>query len=202
MTSLGIITSNASTLPVPEKLTRVTLKYGPDPGGPFKRLDMKPDGSALFSAVIPAADMKAGAMLYDLEAEDSTGRVVRLPEAAVAFPYFRVDVSADREAPSLTHSPAPRHAPGRPLDVRVKVADESAVAKVLLYYRQTRQTMEYTVLTMDRTADGYAATIPGGAITRDFDIMYYFEAFDEHGNGRLVPDPEKGQPYFVVKVDR
>ena len=141
-------------------------------------------------------------MFYYLEAEDSTGRIVRLPEASAASPLFRVDVSTDREAPSVTHSPVATHAPGRPLEVRAQATDESAVSKVLLYYRQTRQTMEYTVLTMDRTPDGYAATIPGSAITKDFDLMYYFEAFDEHGNARLYPDPEKGPPYFVVKVER
>jgi len=201
LTSLGIITSNASTLDVPKDIARVTLKYGQDPGGPFASLDMRPD-SAVSSATLPAADLKAGTVLYYLEAEDSTGRVVRLPQATAVSPYFRVDVSDDTAAPAVVHSPVATHPPGRPLAVRVKVTDESPVAKVLLYYRPTRQTMEYAVLTMDRDGDGYAATIPGSAITKDFDLMYYFEAFDRHGNACLYPDPEKTQPYFVVKVER
>jgi hypothetical protein len=30
--------------------------------------------------------------------------------------------------------------------------------------------------------------------------MYYIEAMDEHGNGRVYPDLEIETPYVVVKV--
>jgi hypothetical protein len=32
--------------------------------------------------------------------------------------------------------------------------------------------------------------------------MYYFEAMDNAGNGRIYPDAERETPYVVVKLDR
>jgi hypothetical protein len=46
------------------------------------------------------------------------------------------------------------------------------------------------------------ATIPEETIKRDFDLMYYFEAFDVHGNGCLYPNPDVTDPYFVLKIRR
>lgn len=202
LTSLGIITSNASTLDVPSHVVRVTLKYKPERGDAFRPMDMSLSEDSVYTVSLPAEDVKTGEILYYFEAEDSTGRVVRLPKENAAQPYFFIDVTDDQTAPDVNHSAITMHSPGRPLEIRATVADESDVRKVLLHYRPIRQTMEYAVVTMDRQGEDYVATIPGRAITKDFDIMYYFEAFDEHGNACLYPDPDVTQPYFVVKVKR
>ncbi len=201
-TSLGVITSNASTLDIPSQVVRVTLKYKPERGEVFRAMNMSLTEDSIYTVSLPAEDVKTGKILYYFEAEDSTGRVVRFPEENAAPLYSSIDVTDDQTAPEVKHLADTNHSPGRPMEIKATVSDESDVRKVLLYYRQTRQTMEYTVVTMDREGDNYVATIPGRAITKDFDIMYYFEAFDEHGNACLYPNPDVTQPYFVVRVDR
>ena len=202
LTSLGIITSNASTLEVPDEVVRVTLKYTSGSSNEFQSLDMLQAENSIYTATLKAEEAKAGEIRYYLEAEDSTGRVVRLPKASLVHPYFRTEITEDQAAPIVTHSAVTEHSPGEPLEIKVKVTDNSALSKVLLYYRPTRQTMEYSILMMTKRGDEYTATIPGRAITKEFDLMYYFEAFDEHGNACLYPDPDVTQPYLVVKVKR
>jgi hypothetical protein len=202
LTSLGIITSNASTLDIPTEFVRVTLKYITKPGSAYRSLDMQATETSSYSVAIPAEEMKAGDIRYYLEAEDSTGQVVRFPKGKAEQSYFKIDVTDDNTAPVVAHSAIAEHNPDQPLEITAKVTDDSAVSKVLLYYRPTRQTMEYSTISMDRRDDGYIAIIPGRAITQDFDLMYYFEAFDNHGNACLSPDPDKEQPYVVVKVIR
>ncbi len=202
LTSLGIITSNASTLEVPTEIVRVTLKYASGRGNEFKALEMQPDSKTSYSAVLPAEDMKTSKIRYYFEAEDNTGRVVNLPKANEKHPYFFIDVTDDNTPPSVTHSPVREHYPGQPLVIKAEVRDSSAISKVLLYYRSTRQTMEYTVLTMEQRGDSYVGTIPGRAISKDFDIMYYFEVFDVHANATLHPHPKVETPYYVVKIKR
>jgi hypothetical protein len=204
LTSLGIITSNASTLAIPDDIVRVTLKYSTETANEFRSLDMRPSASGppVYGASILAGVVKSGEIRYYLEAEDSTGHQVRLPSADAADPYFRIDVTRDRTAPAVRHSAITQQSPGQPLLIKAMVADESGISKVLLYYRPTRQTMEYSVVMMDGHGDEYTATIPGSMITKAYDIMYYIEAFDKHGNACLYPDPEVAQPYLVVKVER
>jgi hypothetical protein len=202
LTSLGIITSNASTLEVPRGLARVTLKYAVDPNGASRSVDMQMAEAAAYSAALPAAEVKTGKIRYYFEAEDSTGRTVRLPRENAKQPYYQIDVTDDQAAPQIAHNPIAEHTPGQPLEIRASVTDASAIDKVLLYYRPTRQTMEYSVVTMERRGGEYFATIPGKAISAEFDLMYYFEAFDEHGNACLYPSPDVTQPYLVVKVRR
>ncbi len=202
LTSLGIITSNASTLPSPSGLARVTLKYGPSETGAFRSADMSAAASPVYAATLPGAEIKPGALHYYFEAVDSTGRLIRFPQENAPRPTFRIDVTDDATPPAVTHAPPAEFTPGRPAEIKVGVTDASAVAKVVLYYRPLRQTMEYSMVEMDKRGTEYAAVIPGQAITPDFDFMYYFEAFDEHGNAALTPSPDVTQPYFVVKVKR
>jgi hypothetical protein len=202
LTSLGIITSNASTLAFPRNVARVTLKYMTGPAGVSRALEMRASAASDYTATLPAADVKAGTIIYSIEAEDSTGRIVRLPGDGSSVPGFRINVSSDQTPPVVKHAAVAECAPGKPLEIRASVTDASPVGKVLLYYRPTRQTMEYSVVAMDRNGSDYVATIPGTAISTDYDLMYYFEAFDELGNACLYPNPDVSQPYVVVKVRR
>ncbi len=136
------------------------------------------------------------------EAVDSVGRIVRLPAASRVQPDFSIDVTDDRSAPLVEHTPVDHHVPGQPLEIRARVTDESGVDRVRLHYRPTRQTMEYTTVVMQRRGSEYVATIPGQAIDPAFDLLYYLEALDVHGNGRFHPDPDLTQPYVVVKIRR
>jgi hypothetical protein len=87
--------------------------------------------------------------------------------------------------------------------VTAKVTDASRIERVLLYYRPTRQTMEYSILEMDPGKGNlYSAVIPGEALTTEFDLIYFFEVVDEFGNGAFYPDPDKEDPNIVVKIRR
>jgi hypothetical protein len=46
------------------------------------------------------------------------------------------------------------------------------------------------------------ATIPGSYTVPRYDLMYYVEAVDRHGNGAFYPNPDRAVPYVVVKVSR
>jgi hypothetical protein len=50
--------------------------------------------------------------------------------------------------------------------------------------------------------DEYRATIPADQIPAKWDFMYYIEAMDRNGDGKIYPDLEKQTPYVVVKLQR
>jgi len=103
----------------------------------------------------------------------------------------------------VSHKPEKEWNPGEPLKIKASVTDDSSIKQVILYYRPTRQAMEYSKVTMSALGDNiYSATIPGQAITKEFDLMYYIEALDEFGNGIFYPDPAKEDPHIVIKVRR
>jgi hypothetical protein len=112
-------------------------------------------------------------------------------------------VTSDREPPRFVHEPVKEWDPGKPLEVNAKVSDESGIDRVLIYYRPTRQAMQYLVETMTQTGSGtYSATIPGEVFTKEFDLIYFFEAVDRFGNGIFYPDQDKEDPHIVVKIRR
>ncbi|MPZ20889.1 MAG: hypothetical protein GEV06_23740 [Luteitalea sp.] len=49
-------------------------------------------------------------------------------------------------------------------------------------------------------SDEYQAEVPGADLDRRWDFMYYIEAFDTYGNGRISPDLEIETPYVVVDL--
>jgi hypothetical protein len=200
--SLSIARGTTSTIDPPERIERVTLFYSTDKGRNYRHLDMQTKDNAVYAATIPAAEARQGEIRYYLESEDSIGQIVRLPKTSEADSYFRTGVSFDRIPPVVTHVPPTSANPGEPMEIKAKVKDQSSIANVLLYYRPTRQNMEYSVVAMVPKGGEYSARIPANAITKEFDIMYYLEAVDEHGNGVFFPNPDIEQPYVVVKVLR
>jgi hypothetical protein len=48
----------------------------------------------------------------------------------------------------------------------------------------------------------FTATIPGEFIVPEWDLMYFFEIVDVHGNGINHPDLLQGMPYVIVEVAR
>jgi hypothetical protein len=44
--------------------------------------------------------------------------------------------------------------------------------------------------------------IPAKDIDPKWDFMYFIEAMDNVGNGRIYPDMDKETPYVVIKLDR
>ncbi|TKJ32591.1 hypothetical protein CEE39_05165 [bacterium (candidate division B38) B3_B38] len=199
--SLSIAYGTTSTVEPPEKIEQVTLHYSVDKGKSYRSVEMQGD-DMIYSAIIPDSEVQQGEIRYYLEATDSIGQSVRLPKTSEAKPYFIIKVNNDRSLPVVIHTPVKECNPGEPLEIRAKVTDNSSIARVLLYYRPTRQTMEYSIVPMHLKGDEYSATIPGEAISAEFDLMYYIEAVDANGNGVFYPNPDFEQPYIVVKVRR
>jgi hypothetical protein len=200
--SLSIARGTTSTIDPPESIKTIMLRYSLGDGKPYRSLEMRKLENDIYEAVIPGGEIREGEIRYHLEAEDSVGQKVKLPRAADAAPFFTIKVSRDESPPDVEHVPLTECDAGVNLDIKAKVRDRSAIEKVFLYYRPTRQTLEYSVIPMIPEGDNYTALIPGQAITKEFDLMYYIEAVDAQGNGVFFPNPDTDQPYVVVKVRR
>ena len=75
---------------------------------------------------------------------------------------------------------------------------------VRLRYRSVNQHQDYRTLPMLPTGerDHYRAVIPTEHIIPTWDLMYFIEAMDQQGNGRIHPDLNAATPYVVVKLQR
>jgi hypothetical protein len=202
LSSLGVITSNSSTLRIPTEITRVSIMYTSASDKSSRKVNMTKTEGSVYKVEIPAADAREGLIKYYFEGEDDAGQIVRLPKESDPDPYFTLDITGDNSPPTVRHTAVAEHAPGQPLEIVADVNDNLSVQKVLLYYRPTRQTMEYSAATMTRVGEKYVATIPGNIIASEYDMMYYFEAIDAHGNACIYPNADVETPYFVVKVKR
>lgn len=179
----------------------MSLCYSLDGGRSFKSLEMAPRGR-IYTGRIPSAEIRKGDILYYLEAQDSVGQTVHHPHGD-GNDVLKIRVSADRTPPRVAHDPVGSWLPGKSLPLKVEAHDPSGIERVLLYYRQTRQAQEYSVVTMLPSGEGmFSASIPGDRITTEFDMMYFFEALDREGNGIFFPDPETEDPFLIVRVRR
>jgi hypothetical protein len=200
--SLSIARGTTSTVEPPTGMEKVMLYYSNDGGRSYRSMAMENVDSDIYSAAIPGDSILEGDLYYYIEAADSIGQTVHSPRIDGDSRY-RVAVTADRTPPLVVHDPVRIGDPGKGISIIARVSDESRVEKVLLYYRPTRQTMEYSVLEMRPSGEGtYTAIIPGEALTTQFDLIYFFEAVDEFGNGTFYPDPDTEDPHIVVKVRR
>jgi hypothetical protein len=200
--SLSIARGTTPTVIPPEKIEQVILYYSLDNGKTFNPIEMHGKDATIYSAIIPGNKVKKGEIRYYIEASDSIGQIVHYPKKPKSKPYILIKVSEDHTPPSIIHNPIRECNPDEPLHIRAKITDESPIEKVLLYYRPTRQTMEYSIAAMYLKEDEYQATIPGEAISKEFDLLYYIEAVDKYGNGVFYPNPDFEQPYVVVRVRR
>jgi hypothetical protein len=106
--------------------------------------------------------------------------------------------------PTVEHERIRTARPGQPLRIVARVTDPSGVASVRLRYRRVTQFEDYASLDMAPTGEPstFAATVPGAAISPDWDFMYFIEAVDKAGHGVMWPDLAKELPYVIVKVQR
>lgn len=95
-------------------------------------------------------------------------------------------------------------APGRPLRIVAHVVDVAGVRAVRLRYRHVTQYEDYATLDMTPTGKPgeYAATVPGEFLVPEWDFMYFVEAIDNAGHGRISPDIAKEPPYVLVHLAR
>ena len=110
----------------------------------------------------------------------------------------------DAEPPAVSHTRIIVADAGRPLRIVAQVRDSSGIRSVRLRYRHVTQFEDYQTLDMRPSGrrDEFEATVPGAAISPEWDFMYFIEAIDQAGNGAMWPDLTRETPYVVVKVRR
>jgi hypothetical protein len=117
----------------------------------------------------------------------------------------RIPIRSDQDTrPAVRLEPVPAAAPGRDLPVAVRVTAASGVKWVRLRYRHLTQYEDYQTaeMALDPRTGLYTGRIPASFIDPKWDLMYFVEAVDNHGAGRMYPDLEVDTPYVVVPVKR
>ncbi len=124
-------------------------------------------------------------------------------EAGLKEKVWTPVVTGERDPPRVEHERLRTARPGQPLRVVARVTDPAGIQAVRLRYRNVRQFDDYATLEMQPDATGaYAAAVPAGFTTTEWDFMYFIEVIDARGNGRNWPDLAQGLPYVIVKVAR
>jgi hypothetical protein len=125
-------------------------------------------------------------------------------EAKPAPRYRSETILGDGTAPVVTHQPIAAASVAKPLAVIAEVRDPSGIKWVHLRYRSVNQHQDYRTLPMlpTGTKDQYRAVIPPEDILPTWNLMYFIEAMDQQGNGRIHPDLNKETPYLIVKLRR
>ncbi len=116
----------------------------------------------------------------------------------------KLSVMADSEPPIVDLERISSAMPNESLKVTAHVEDVSGIDRVTLRYRRVSQFEDYATAPMIlNTASGrYEAEIPATFTEGKYDVMYFVEAMDAAGNGRMYPDMEVETPYVVVRLDR
>ncbi len=111
-------------------------------------------------------------------------------------------VAAD--PPSVRLQPASSARPGHDFEVSAKVTAPAGIKWVRLRYRHVTQFEDYqsAEMTLDEQAGLYKGRIPASFIDPHWDLMYFVEAVDKRGAGRMSPDLEVETPYVVIAVSR
>jgi hypothetical protein len=99
--------------------------------------------------------------------------------------------------PAFSHVPPKRAVAGTPLALTLKVSPVSNVTTIRLHYRPLNQLAEFR--TLETTPARGALTIPGEDISREYDLLYYFEVLSR-SSGWFYPDPARETPYFIVET--
>lgn len=188
-----------ATVTGPDPIETVQLTYGTESSG-YSHTGMTATGTATYEASVPRAAVANG-FRYFITVEDASGRRVTLPRDG-ADEAFQVTITKDRRAPTVTHEKVLTAHPGAPLRITAIATDESGVDAVHVRYRGVNQHQDFDRLRLLPTGrpNEYAADIPAVHIGGRWDFMYYLEAFDTVGNGRIHPDLEVETPYVIVDL--
>jgi len=170
----------------------------------YRDIEMRQTEPYLYRAVIPGGEVKAG-LQYSIEAGDNSGRRAKTGSVSAS-------VTNDSEPPLLRHEPITAAQPGKPIVVTTEVSDPAGIKWVRLHYRSVSQYEDYKTVEMTPTAQRnppavgraglYQAVVPAEDVVAKYDFMYFIEALDNHGNGRIYPELQKQTPYIVVKLAR
>jgi len=170
--------------------------------GQWRSVDMKAVGRWQYEADVPVTE-GTDQIKYFIEARDSQGRIGYMPTAGDEDPIV-MTITSDDQPPQVDIVRVQAPKPGKSMDVKAKVLDPSGVKWVRLRYRHVTQFEDYQSAQMqyDPQTGLWSATIPGEFVVPQWDLMYFIEAVDTQGNGRMFPDMDVEMPYVIVKLDR
>ena len=194
----GDLTLHA-TVSSESEIRGVSLSYGSAEFG-YRTLEARSNDGMQYRATLPEAALR-GEMDYFWEATDAAGRRTRHPAGGADEP-IRVRITADQQAPEVSHTrPSAAH-PGEDLVLEASVSDPSGVDSVYVRYRGVSQHQDFARLRLLPAGKPnlYRATIPNEDIDPRWDFMYFLEAFDRVGNGRIYPDLNVETPYVVLET--
>jgi hypothetical protein len=140
-----------------------------------------------------------------LTALEGQRRELKTASASKPAPRYQVATDTrDGAIISIAHQPVTSAPVGNPVIITAKVSAPSDVKWVRLRYRSVNQHQDYLTAPMLPTGekDQYRAVIPAEDIPPTWDLVYYVEAMDNTGNGKMYPDLNKETPYIVVKLQR
>ncbi len=152
------------------------------------------------------AEVTAGAgpeARYYIEAVDASQNRATFPENGRSSPIV-VKVTSDTNPPSVRLMPVQAALPGQDLPIAISAEDASGIKTVRLRYRHVTQYEDYAAAEMktDGKSGRYTAVIPARFIAQKWDLMYFVEAIDNAGNGRIFPSLDNEAPYVIVPVKR
>lgn len=113
-------------------------------------------------------------------------------------------MAGEGAGPTVIHQAVVAAPANKPLTITAEVRAPAGVKWVHLRYRSVNQRQDYRTLPMLPTGNSqiFKAVIPADEIAPTWDFMYYIEAMDNKGQGRIYPDLNKVTPYIVVKLLR
>lgn len=170
----------------------VTLRYRS--GGGWHTATMVGEGPA-FRATIPAADLTADELAYEIVAEDEAGRVAQRS--------FRTRVVRGFRAPRIVRAEGPETwNPSGPFVVRAQVEGGEWARTLRLHYREADQNRAFRVAEMDGGRSGeYVWEVDPRHLDGAYELIYYLEVVDALGGGSFYPDPFTDRRYFVCRPD-
>jgi len=140
--------------------------------------------------------------LAQLETERSAAHVdPKSPQPRIAQVRARVGNMMDFQ---IALPPPPTAKPGEDLLITARTEVPVNLKSIRLRYRHLTQYEDYETQDMhlDPSTGLYTARIPGNFIIPKWDLIYYVEAIDQNGNGRIFPDLDKETPYIIATVLR
>ena len=131
----------------------------------------------------------------------ANGQRVTFPQSGCESP-IQLRVSNDRQPPKVELDPPAEALIGKSIRITARASDASGVKWMRLRYRHLTQFEDYETaeMVLDEQSGRFVAEIPAEFVISRWDIMYFVEAMDREGNGRMYPDLEHEMPYVIVHL--
>ena len=108
--------------------------------------------------------------------------------------------SVPTHTPRVDHTRVRKAAPGKQLQIKVKVSSTNPPVDVVLHHRAMNHHLDWQSISMKHAGEGrYEAVIPARFVPARYDLLYYIEARTKNG-GTLWPSWREEVPYVVVST--